>query len=76
MHSVTTILSTLGSAEIHSQIQVFEKQYRGRELPGFANYKTFENIIKKQIKVLEEPAVVMLHEVTGECCPESLGSAA
>ncbi|ERE76975.1 interferon-induced GTP-binding protein Mx1-like protein, partial [Cricetulus griseus] len=55
---------TKSSAEIHSQIQVFEKQYRGRELPGFANYKTFENIIKKQIKVLEEPAVVMLHEVT------------
>nr|AVL92732.1 myxovirus (influenza virus) resistance 1 [Microtus arvalis] len=52
------------SAEICSQIKVFENQYRGRELPGFVNYMTFENIIKKQIKVLEEPAVNMLHKVT------------
>ncbi|XP_038201953.1 interferon-induced GTP-binding protein Mx1-like isoform X2 [Arvicola amphibius] len=52
------------SAEIHSQIKVFENQYRGRELPGFVNYMTFENIIKKQIKALEEPAVDMLHRVT------------
>lgn len=66
MFSVKTILSTLGSAEIYSQIKVFENQYRGRELPGFVNYMTFENIIKKQIKVLEEPAVDMLHKVTGE----------
>ncbi|XP_040606320.1 interferon-induced GTP-binding protein Mx1 [Mesocricetus auratus] len=52
------------SVQLYSQIQVFENQYRGRELPGFVNYKTFENIIRKQIKALEEPAVVMLHEVT------------
>lgn len=67
MVSVKTILSTLGSAEICRQIKVFENQYRGRELPGFVNYMTFENIIKKQIKVLEEPAVDMLRKVTGEC---------
>ena len=30
------------------------------------NYKTFEAIIKKQVGVLEEPAVDMLHTVTGE----------
>lgn len=66
MFSVKTILSTLGSAEIYGQIKVFENQYRGRELPGFVNYMTFENIVKKQIKVLEEPAVDMLHKVTGE----------
>ncbi|CAO2632551.1 Interferon-induced GTP-binding protein Mx1 [Lemmus lemmus] len=48
------------------QIKVFENQYRGRELPGFMSYKTFENIIKKQIKALEEPAVDMLHKVTGD----------
>ncbi|XP_052597290.1 protein Mx1-like isoform X2 [Peromyscus californicus insignis] len=52
------------SAEIDSQIQVFENQYRGRELPGFVNYKTFESIIKNQIKALEEPAVVLLHKAT------------
>lgn len=30
------------------------------------NYRTFETIIKKQVKTLEEPAVEMLHKITGE----------
>nr|XP_020140284.1 interferon-induced GTP-binding protein Mx1 [Microcebus murinus] len=34
------------------------------ELPGFVNYKTFETIVKQQIRTLEEPAVDMLHKVT------------
>lgn len=33
-------------------------------MPGFVNYKTFENIIRRQIKTLEEPAIEMLHTVT------------
>lgn len=49
---------------LYKEVWKFEKQYRGRELPGFVNYKTFENIIRRQIKVLEEPAVEMLHRVT------------
>ncbi|EPY89734.1 interferon-induced GTP-binding protein Mx1 isoform 3 [Camelus ferus] len=58
--------------DICKQIQQFENQYRGRELPGFVNYKTFETIIKKQVEILEEPAVDMLHRVTGtsrKLCP-------
>ncbi|XP_025236083.1 interferon-induced GTP-binding protein Mx1 [Theropithecus gelada] len=46
------------------KMQKFENQYRGRELPGFVNYRTFETIVKQQIKALEEPAVTMLHTVT------------
>ncbi|XP_062944694.1 interferon-induced GTP-binding protein Mx1 [Cynocephalus volans] len=46
------------------RIWTFETQYRGRELPGFVNYRTFEAIVKQQIKALEEPAVDMLHRVT------------
>uniref|UniRef100_A0A8D0EBW0 MX dynamin like GTPase 1 n=1 Tax=Salvator merianae TaxID=96440 RepID=A0A8D0EBW0_SALMN len=38
----------------------FESQYRGRELPGFVNYKTFENIIRKHILYLQSPALEML----------------
>ncbi|XP_052597302.1 interferon-induced GTP-binding protein Mx2-like [Peromyscus californicus insignis] len=49
---------------LYNEVWKFEKQYRGRELPGFVNYKTFETIIRNQIKVLEEPAVDMLHRVT------------
>ncbi|XP_050017989.1 interferon-induced GTP-binding protein Mx1 [Alexandromys fortis] len=49
---------------LYNEVWKFEKQYRGRELPGFVNYKTFENIIRSQIRVLEDPAVDMLHKVT------------
>nr|XP_034371323.1 interferon-induced GTP-binding protein Mx1-like [Arvicanthis niloticus] len=52
------------SPEIHSKMEEFENQYRGRELPGFVDYKAFENIIKKQVKALEEPSVNMMHRVT------------
>lgn len=55
---------TLGSSEKHSQMEKFESHYRGRELPGFVDYKAFENIIKKEVKALEEPALNMLHRVT------------
>lgn len=43
----------------------YERKYRGRELPGFVNYKTFEGMVKEQIKKLEEPAVKRLKEVSG-----------
>ncbi|XP_052014972.1 interferon-induced GTP-binding protein Mx1 isoform X2 [Apodemus sylvaticus] len=52
------------SPEIQNKMEEFENQYRGRELPGFVDYKAFENIIKKQVKALEEPAVDVLHKVT------------
>uniref|UniRef100_A0A667YHN9 Interferon-induced GTP-binding protein Mx n=1 Tax=Myripristis murdjan TaxID=586833 RepID=A0A667YHN9_9TELE len=39
------------------------QKYRGRELPGFINYKTFETMMKEQIKQLEEPAVTKLKDV-------------
>uniref|UniRef100_A0A673ST25 Interferon-induced GTP-binding protein Mx1 n=1 Tax=Suricata suricatta TaxID=37032 RepID=A0A673ST25_SURSU len=53
-----------GYKAIYKQMEKFENRYRGRELPGFVNYKTFEIIIKQQIRELEEPAVDMLHTVT------------
>nr|XP_034971708.1 interferon-induced GTP-binding protein Mx2-like [Zootoca vivipara] len=42
----------------------FENQYRGRELSGFINYKTFEIEIRDHITRLEEPAVDILTRVT------------
>nr|AMW93074.1 myxovirus resistance 1 protein [Rousettus aegyptiacus] len=54
----------MGICAMQNELYKFENQYRGRELPGFVNYKTFESIIKQQIKTLEEPAVDMLHTVT------------
>ncbi|XP_037380814.1 interferon-induced GTP-binding protein Mx1 [Talpa occidentalis] len=49
--------------DVRREITKFENQYRGRELPGFVNYKTFETIVRRQVKALEEPAVQMLHKV-------------
>uniref|UniRef100_A0A3Q2VPB0 Interferon-induced GTP-binding protein Mx n=1 Tax=Haplochromis burtoni TaxID=8153 RepID=A0A3Q2VPB0_HAPBU len=50
---------------ILSEESQFERTYRGRELPLFVNYSTFESIIQKQIKQLEEPAIQKLKEVSG-----------
>ncbi|KAJ8388547.1 hypothetical protein AAFF_G00132610 [Aldrovandia affinis] len=49
---------------IEKEVQEYELTYRGRELPGFINYKTFEVLVKDQLKLLVEPAVKRLKEVT------------
>nr|AER25333.1 MxA [Dicentrarchus labrax] len=46
--------------KIEREVEEYEERYRGRELPGFINYKTFEFMVKEQIKQLEEPAVKRL----------------
>ncbi|XP_039225181.1 interferon-induced GTP-binding protein Mx-like isoform X2 [Crotalus tigris] len=43
----------------------FEHISRGRELPGFVNFKVFEDAIKWQIEKLEYPAIAVLKEVAG-----------
>ncbi|KAF5889618.1 interferon-induced GTP-binding protein Mx1 [Clarias magur] len=49
---------------IEKEVNEYEEKYRGRELPGFINYKTFEVMVKDQIKQLEEPAVRTLKEIS------------
>ncbi|NXC15059.1 MX protein, partial [Corythaeola cristata] len=50
---------------VPSKAWKYQDQYRGREFPGFTNYRTFEDIIKEQIIELEEPAVMLLNKVMG-----------
>lgn len=50
---------------IQKEVAQYERKYRGKELPGFVNYKTFEAMVQEQIKELEEPAVMKLKEVAG-----------
>ncbi|NXG80846.1 MX protein, partial [Baryphthengus martii] len=50
---------------VPSKVWQYEAQYRGRELPAFSNYRTFEDIIKEQIVELEEPAIQILNNVIG-----------
>ncbi|XP_017285434.1 interferon-induced GTP-binding protein Mx [Kryptolebias marmoratus] len=49
--------------KIEREVEEYEEMYRGRELPGFINYKTFEVMVKEQIKQLEEPAVRKLKDI-------------
>nr|AAT57878.1 Mx type 2 [Scophthalmus maximus] len=59
------------NTRIEKKVEDYEDRYRGRELPGFINYKTFEIMVKEQIKQLEEPAVKRLKDI-GRCCKESV----
>ncbi|XP_068599100.1 interferon-induced GTP-binding protein Mx-like [Brachionichthys hirsutus] len=49
--------------KVEREVEDYEVKYRGRELPGFTNYKIFEFMVKEQIKTLEEPAVKRLKAV-------------
>ncbi|KAM3935766.1 interferon-induced GTP-binding protein Mx1-like isoform 1-T2 [Leptodactylus fuscus] len=48
---------------LKEEIEEFEKLHRGRELPGFINYKTFEAIVKEKIGDMEDPARDVLKNV-------------
>lgn len=47
---------------VPDRVWKYEDQYRGREFPGFSNYRTFEDIIKEQIRELEQPAMEILNK--------------
>lgn len=49
--------------KLEQEVAQYDRKYRGRELPGFINYKMFERMIKDQIKLLEEPALIKLTDV-------------
>lgn len=51
---------------IHEEVSKYENQYRGKELLGFVNYKTFETIVQQYIQQLVEPALSMLQKAVGE----------
>uniref|UniRef100_A0A8C8SKB9 Uncharacterized protein n=1 Tax=Pelusios castaneus TaxID=367368 RepID=A0A8C8SKB9_9SAUR len=46
-----------------TEVWKFEEQYRGRELPGFTSYKTFEAIVRQRIMALEKPAFEIMRKV-------------
>ncbi|CAM4602546.1 unnamed protein product [Leuciscus chuanchicus] len=48
---------------VRNEVEAYIRTCRGKELPGFLNYRTFENIVKKHIEELEEPALKLLKDV-------------
>ncbi|XP_004697376.2 interferon-induced GTP-binding protein Mx2 [Echinops telfairi] len=53
---------------IHEEVSKYDKQYRGKELLGFVNYKTFETIVQQYIQQLVEPALDTLQNVIEIVC--------
>ncbi|XP_051993970.1 interferon-induced GTP-binding protein MxA-like isoform X2 [Xyrauchen texanus] len=50
--------------KLQREVDIYETKYRGRELPGFINYKTFEGLVREQIRQLEEPAIKTLKTIS------------
>ncbi|KAJ8246757.1 hypothetical protein GJAV_G00255060 [Gymnothorax javanicus] len=48
---------------LRDEVEEFARTRRGKELPGFVNYRTFEGIVKQYIQEMEEPAIVVLNNV-------------
>ncbi|XP_051998614.1 interferon-induced GTP-binding protein MxE isoform X1 [Xyrauchen texanus] len=49
---------------LKDEVEEYIRTRRGKELPGFVNYRTFENFVKKHILELEEPALELLKYIT------------
>ncbi|XP_041067819.1 interferon-induced GTP-binding protein Mx3-like isoform X2 [Carcharodon carcharias] len=45
------------------KVSAYTEKSRGRELPGFTNYRIFESLAKNQIMKLESPSLSMLKEI-------------
>uniref|UniRef100_A0A8C4NGY2 Uncharacterized protein n=1 Tax=Eptatretus burgeri TaxID=7764 RepID=A0A8C4NGY2_EPTBU len=49
--------------DLHHEVEMFMKENTGRELPGFVSYRTFENLARNHVTMLESPALGILKEV-------------
>uniref|UniRef100_A0A672SVR9 Dynamin-type G domain-containing protein n=1 Tax=Sinocyclocheilus grahami TaxID=75366 RepID=A0A672SVR9_SINGR len=62
---------------LRDEVEQYVRTRRGKELSGFVNYRTFENIVKKHIEEQEEPALKLLKDVTDivpSCVNRIIGS--
>ncbi|XP_043557306.1 interferon-induced GTP-binding protein Mx3-like [Chiloscyllium plagiosum] len=48
------------------QVSEYTERSRGRELPGFTNYRIFESLAKNQIMKLEPPSLTMLKVIADQ----------
>uniref|UniRef100_A0A8B9GTG4 Interferon-induced GTP-binding protein Mx-like n=1 Tax=Astyanax mexicanus TaxID=7994 RepID=A0A8B9GTG4_ASTMX len=62
--SSLSLFCFLVEENLRDEVEEYSRVRRGKELPGFVNYRTFENIARKHIKELEEPALQLLTDVT------------
>lgn len=57
---------SLVEENLQDEVEEYIKTCRGKELPGFINYRTFENIVKKHVQELGEPATQLLKGIIGK----------
>lgn len=50
---------------LRDEVEDYNKTHRGKELPGFVNYRTFEAIVRRHVQDLQEPAMNLLQATTG-----------
>lgn len=69
IHGITCVFHTLFLSLVdeylRDEVEDYNTTHRGKELPGFVNYKTFEAIVRKHVEDLEEPAMNLLRATTG-----------
>ncbi|XP_063069872.1 interferon-induced GTP-binding protein Mx-like [Engraulis encrasicolus] len=46
--------------QLDADMMEFVQIHRGKELPGFVNYRIFEDIVRQNVEELEEPALTLL----------------
>ncbi|XP_031439680.1 interferon-induced GTP-binding protein Mx-like [Clupea harengus] len=49
---------------LRDEVEEYTRIHRGKELPGFVNYRTFQSIVRKHVEDLEEPAMNLLQTTT------------
>lgn len=62
----SSILLSPVEENLRDEVEEYSKNCRGKELPGFVNYRTFENMVKKHIQEMEEPAIELLRNTIGK----------
>ncbi len=62
--SVTHFIRNLVSKQVPNSNAVSQEN-RGRELPGFSNYKVFETVLQTHVAKLQEPANDLLSSMKG-----------
>lgn len=58
-------ISSKDETPLRIDLEEYVRTHRGKELPGFLNYRTFEDIIRTHVEELEEPALKLLRNVKG-----------
>ena len=59
------ILLSLVQEHLRDEVEEYTRIHRGKELPGFVSYRTFQNIVRRHVEDLEEPAMNLLQTTTG-----------